>query len=348
MKRLNYILFFLIISTSAWAAWDNTLPADSTVWNNAPAFIRNNWSALEVALGVGLSMEGSASPWYQSSAPTTTADGSTVLTSANDGLLWVDSDNRVLNTYIDGTGFVGVDSIPNVVTFAAADETPTVLVGRVFKTDSGALTITDFDNGTAGKVIFIESTGALVFDTTTAVDSDHNLDGSSGNITTASGDWTVWGTSDGTTWDLIRWNDASFDNGATLVKSSELTTGTATLTVSGAQVFNTTLTSANTFQDLDLSGTVGSNSALVHLEVKIATVGGTTFYSAKTKGQGSATFSEHQQSGGNPTGGCVSSGNPGGPVYAQMTLLTNSSGVIQHGFTDNSTTITIKILAYVK
>lgn len=348
MKKLNYLLFFLIVSTSAWAAWDNTLPADNSVWNNAAGFTRNNWDALEVALGVDISMEGSASPWYQATAPTTTADGSTALTSANDGLLWVDSDNRVLNTYIDGTGFVGADTIPDLVTFTAADATPTVLVGRVFKTDSGALTITDFDDGTAGKVIFIESAGAIVFDTTTAVDSSHNLDGSSGDITTASGDITVWQTSDGTTWDLIRWNDASFDNGATLAKSSELTTGTATLTVSGTQVFNTTMTSANTFQDLDLSGTIGSNSTLVHLEIVVAAAAGSSFYAAKTKGEGSATFTEHYQSGGNPSGGGVHSGEAASSSYGQTTLLTDSSGVIQHGFTNNTSTITVKLLAYIQ
>ena len=55
MKRRYIILIILI----AWlpffiAAWDNTLPADSTAWNNAAGNIRDNWDHLETQFGVGI------------------------------------------------------------------------------------------------------------------------------------------------------------------------------------------------------------------------------------------------------------------------------------------------------
>ncbi len=212
MKRINYIWIFLILAGTSLGVWDNTEPADSTQWNVAAGFIRANNNALEVVLGIDLSMEGSAYPWYQATAPTTKADGSTGLTSADDGFLWIDSDTRILSAYIDGTGFRGIDAVPAVVTFTAADATPTVVLSSAFTTNSGGLTITDFDDGTDGKYIAVLSKGAIVYDTTTAQDADHNLDGSSANITTASGDITVWRNEGGSTWHLVRFNDASVDN----------------------------------------------------------------------------------------------------------------------------------------
>lgn len=212
MKRLNYLWIFLILAGTSFGVWDNVEPADSTPWDQAAGFIRANNNALEVVLGIDLSMEGSAYPWFQPTAPSTKADGSTALDSTDDGFLWIDSDTRALYAYIDGTGFRGVDSLPAVVTFTAADATPTVVLSSIFTTDSGGLTITDFDDGLDGKVIYVLSKGAIVYDTTTAQDADHNLDGSSANITTASGDITVWRNEGGTTWHLVVFNDASVDN----------------------------------------------------------------------------------------------------------------------------------------
>jgi hypothetical protein len=214
MKKRHILLLLALwwLPLFFMGAWDNTLPSDATQWNSAAGQIRNNWDAIEVVLGVDLSMEGSAFPWYEAAAPTTTADGSTSLAVAHNGNLWVDSDTRILYTYINGTGFVGIDSVPSVVTFGAADATPTVALGSTFLTDTGATTITDFDNGVAGKVITVISKGAITFDVTTAQDASHNLDGSSADIVTASGDVTVWVCEDGTTWHLIRFNDASADH----------------------------------------------------------------------------------------------------------------------------------------
>ena len=346
MKKISFILLAWLpfVLFLCMGAWDNTLPADNTIWNVAPTNIRDNWDALEVALGVDISMEGSASPWYQPGAPTTTADGSTALSASNNGLLWVDSDNRVLNTYVDGTGFVGVDSIPDVVTFAAGDQTPSVLVGRTFKTDSGTLRIADFDDGTAGKVITVESMGTITFDTTFAVSDSNNLDGSSADIITALGDVTVWETSGGTTWNLVRWNDASADQTdfATVTYVDAGDSGSATFTYSGSTVFNTTMTSTNTWQDLDLSAIIGSNRASVQVQVFGVTPGG--IFWIKPKGLGGSPPNTLHNTNTQSGGGAV---NFTADSYTYFTMTTDTSGVIQIA-ANNASTYTIVLLTYIK
>ena len=89
--------------------------------------------------------------------------------------------------------------------------TPTVLTGSKFLT-GGVTTITDFDDGYAGKIITVLVKHSLTFDTTTAQDASHNLDGSSADITADTGDILVWLCENGTTWQLISNNDASVDN----------------------------------------------------------------------------------------------------------------------------------------
>ena len=95
------------------------------------------------------------------------------------------------------------------VTFDSGDTTPSVQKGIVFKTstDSPATTITDFDDGVAGKEITVISKADVIFDTTGT-----NLTGSSVNLTTATGDVTRWVCEDGTTWRLVAFVDASADN----------------------------------------------------------------------------------------------------------------------------------------
>lgn len=102
-------------------------------------------------------------------------------------------------------------------TWTAADATPSIIGANgvrnhLFYTDSGALTITDFDDGIIGWEIVVMSLGAVVFDTTTAQDASHNLDGSSVNITTAAGDITRWLCTDGTAWKYLGGVDISADN----------------------------------------------------------------------------------------------------------------------------------------
>jgi len=81
------ILFMLMSSSLCFAGWDNTLPADNSVWNAAAGFIRNNWDALEVVLGVDLAGGGvfdvnavdiiTMSPWIDVRYYGATGDGVT-------------------------------------------------------------------------------------------------------------------------------------------------------------------------------------------------------------------------------------------------------------------------------
>ena len=118
-----------------------------------------------------------------------------------------------------------------------------------------------------------------------------------------------------------------------------------TLTASGATVFNTTMASPASPQDLDLSAYVGSNMAIIWLEVYFTGTNG-DFYNAKTKGFGTTTFADHT-SAACQHGGCTVESD-GTLCHSQMCLPTDSSGVIQHWFTDATTTITVKLIAYIK
>tara|TARA_R100000234_G_scaffold18469_1_gene10300 strand:+ start:3167 stop:5035 length:1869 start_codon:yes stop_codon:yes gene_type:complete len=91
------------------------------------------------------------------------------------------------------------------VTFGSSDTTPSVANGNLFKTHASSQTLTMFDDGTAGQIINVISTAAVVYDVTGT-----NLKGGSTDITTASGDVTTW-VFDGTNWYLLNFMDVSAD-----------------------------------------------------------------------------------------------------------------------------------------
>lgn len=128
--------------------------------------------------------------------------------------------------------------------------------------------------------------------------------------------------------------------GNTAVGGTLSVTGAASgiWTTSGATVFNTSMTSAATLQDLDLSGTIGSNAALVFLEVKCS---GSDIYIAKPKGYGGA-YAAHTSE------GCAAADFNGTNNYIYVTVATDSSGIIQHGAQTNTSTFTIKLIGYIK
>lgn len=114
------------------------------------------------------------------------------------------------------------------------------------------------------------------------------------------------------------------------------------LNISSATVFNTSLTSSNTWQDLDLSSEVGVNAALVFFEIK---AGGSIDFWYKPKGQGAGSAANHRMDG----GGIGNIDFPaGGNKYTYGICMTDGSGVIQIAGDDNSNTLTIKILSYIK
>jgi len=204
-------------------------------------------------------------------------------------------------------------------------------------TGSGAIsgtTITGSGNATIGGTLGV--TGATTF--TAGVTAN-------GGVTLGAGDDLV-----GSTTSDINIGSGNFTaagaTGNTVVGGTLTVTGATTgfWKASGATVFNNSMTAANTFQDLDLSGTVGSNIALVFLEIKASAAGA---YAAKPKGYGSATFTAHFNNSGFTTGG--SSFHPEtANDYAYMTMATDSAGKIQHGAINNTTTYTIKLIGYIK
>ena len=134
---------------------------------------------------------------------------------------------------------------------------------------------------------------------------------------------------------LKRWTGSAF---------TESVRGAPQLYASGETVFNTTMTSTASRQELDLSSYVGSGTAIVWLEVSFNGTDG-DFYAAWTKGYGTSTFADHT-SAACQHGGCVIESD-GSLCHAQMCLPTDSSGVIYHAHTRNNVTITIKLIAYI-
>jgi hypothetical protein len=120
------------------------------------------------------------------------------------------------------------------------------------------------------------------------------------------------------------------------------------LTSNGSTVFNGTLTTADVFQDLDLSAYVGSNSAIVFLEVYFATSSAFE-YAVRPKGYGGSGLNQHMiigSSGYDQCGAATMRG--GGPVYGYLMCMTNASGVLQHACSSISYTAVVKLVGYIK
>lgn len=106
-------------------------------------------------------------------------------------------------------------------------------------------------------------------------------------------------------------------------------------------VFNTSMTAASTWQDLDLSSYVGSRTALVFLEVKSDGTG--IAWLGKPKGYG-GTVAQHYNLFGYQFG-CAAV-HFWGTGYGYVVLATDSAGAIQHAAGDNTTTFTIKLVGW--
>ena len=110
-------------------------------------------------------------------------------------------------------------------------------------------------------------------------------------------------------------------------------------TYDATEVFNDSLTAANTFQDLDVSAVVGANVALCFFQVRI---NGTYHFAMKPKGIGGA-FTVHD---GDHSGvGHVK--NSSSNDYAYVICQTDSSGIVQIGYANDSTTVVIDLMGYI-
>ena len=88
-------------------------------------------------------------------------------------------------------------------TFTSGDTTPNISAYKYWQTHTGTLTITDFDGGILGDIIYIKSKGTVTFDVTGS-----GLKGGDTDLVTADGDLTCW-LYDGTDWLLISFTDMS-------------------------------------------------------------------------------------------------------------------------------------------
>lgn len=109
----------------------------------------------------------------------------------------------------------------------------------------------------------------------------------------------------------------------------------------GSTVFNTTVTAANTWQDLDLSSYIGSNVAMCYFEVSVS--GAISVY-MKPKGFGGATVTDHLVNNG---GGCGYANMAANDVVYMM-CAADSSGIIQIAGSDTVDTITIKLINFIR
>jgi hypothetical protein len=112
------------------------------------------------------------------------------------------------------------------------------------------------------------------------------------------------------------------------------------LTDSQTTLFNSTVTSSATFQDLDISGTVGSTYALVFIQVT-TTGGGGADVVVKPKGEGGA-YASHPVN----IAACGFDFGAAGQ-FGYGICMTDSAGVLQIGASSNGVTITIKLLGYI-
>ena len=83
-------------------------------------------------------------------------------------------------------------------TFSDGDTTPSVANGNVFKHHASTETITNFDDGVDGQVIYVLSTAAITYDVTGT-----NLKAGTTDLVTANEDLTIWINIGGTMWYLI-------------------------------------------------------------------------------------------------------------------------------------------------
>ena len=90
-------------------------------------------------------------------------------------------------------------------TFANDDATPTVLDGTYWETGTNTDTITTFDNGKIGQIIYVISRAAITYDVTSTT-----LKCGTTDLVTAAGDLTTW-LYDGTNWTCLGFTDQSDD-----------------------------------------------------------------------------------------------------------------------------------------
>lgn len=291
--------------------WNVANPIDHTKIGDLPSKIRNVKT---------LVVSGAARIFNQAAAPSTRYDAS-AFTADDDGSIWIDTDNNKVYIMTDWDAAAAADKWTSIESVTIA----TLLAAA--RTFAEIITFSKspvFTLGILGNNAYLQARNAA----------------GAANV------------------DMIK---VGTNNLPTLPDSSEMASNAAPVEdeavankkyvddqlatkgyyADGSTMFNATLTAAATFQDLDLSAKVGSNVALVHLEVSND---GTGIFVAKPKGYGSATFTQHQLTN---SSGATELDFEGSNKYGYITVATDSSGVIQIAALNNTDTYTIKLVGYV-
>ncbi len=141
------------------------------------------------------------------------------------------------------------------------------------------------------------------------------------------------------------------DAGVTNKKHVDDQVATAKLIIAngatGTEVFNSTLTAANTFQDLDIGSTVTALASGGSAFLQISTPGSgftTNNYIMKPKGFGSATFSQHFNASqvGSGAGHLVLANSK----FLYTVVVVDSNGLVSHALDINTATVVIKVIGY--
>ena len=126
---------------------------------------------------------------------------------------YISGSNGGLEISGSGTGLFQIEgdisssgaTIHSKNTIADSDATPSVANGTYFETGTATDTITTFDGGSAGQIIYVISKAAITYDVTGTT-----LKCGTTDLVTAAGDLTTW-LYDGTNWTCIGFTDQSDD-----------------------------------------------------------------------------------------------------------------------------------------
>ena len=117
----------------------------------------------------------------------------------------------------------------------------------------------------------------------------------------------------------------------------------------GTTVFNSTLSVASTFEDLDIGATITdlASGGLAFLEVSTADAQAPNdVYIVKPKGFGVATFNSHYKTSTILAAGMVPM-NFDNPSYYYTMATVDANGLVSHGCTGNDVTIVVKVVGYI-
>jgi len=359
MKKTAFTV--LISVFIAWiplymGAWDKALPAGTTPFKDADDKIRDNNAAIETAFDNDHVFTTGSTQTGEHNQVTLAVSAVKPTVSADEGALYNKDVDPGSGTAIAELFYEDEDAteiqltssgnrLANATYFTATDNAGTGSVDliKAHTDDEVQLGTNTTVNGTLNATGTLTADAAAVVTTTLSVGTDLTV---VGDIDPTSYSTNLGGFLD---------EDAMGTDSATAVASQQsikayvdtqdaaVIAGAGFVKASTDIVFNTTMTVASTFQALDLSGTVGSNTALVFLEVTANAAGN---YVTKPTGRGGA-FGIHYNANHRDYGGTNIVFEANGDI-GYVTVLTDSSGSIDHGYTLNSTTITITVLGYIK